>query len=66
MQALEALAAKPEDNILLAGDMNWNDDKDGMPQLSPGWWEIHNSTPHNYLLPELEACHLGSMHLHLE
>ena len=37
MQALEALDALPEENILLTGDMNWNDDKDGRPQLSPGW-----------------------------
>ena len=37
MQALEALDAQPKDNIFLAGDMNWNDDKDGRPQLSPGW-----------------------------
>lgn len=47
MQALDALDAQSEENILLAGDMNWNDDKDGSPQLSPGWWvtsQLHPAT----------------------
>ena len=38
MQALKALNAQPEENLFLAGDMNWNDDKDGMAQLPSGWW----------------------------
>ena len=40
MQAVEALEKAPEDNIILAGDMNWNDAKDGTAQLPQGWWAI--------------------------
>lgn len=37
VQTLKILDARPEANLVLAGDMNWKDARDGEPKLAPGW-----------------------------
>ena len=36
-QALALLREAPERNVLLAGDLNWNDKEDGVLPLTAGW-----------------------------
>ena len=38
LQALQGLNGDTEPNVLYAGDMNWNPDKDGEVPLPRGWY----------------------------
>ena len=37
LQALEMLDEDESADVILAGDMNWNDGKDGTAELPRGW-----------------------------